>query len=1249
MKWISFQFLLFCFLTNLGFSYAKNMPEPEQRPLILKYKTTRNNEDVKILINKGITSDNYYESNLSPSQYRIGVVSAYNYEVDWNNDGIYDSRYVNDDALHSYASPGEHIVRIRGTFPGLMHLNFVGVKAADLDSNQKSMMDQAKNYGSKLIDVLQWGDIEWESMYCAFSHTNIVEFSANDVPNTSKVESYKLAFGSSTVKDSQNKTIFLSKFNSSKINNWDVSGGKDFSFMFYGATCFNQDLNNWRMPEALNLGNIFWYAETFNGSVSGWGLEKLIELRSAFNRAYRFNRDLSTWNLQSIQCLRYAFYSAHDFNQNINHWNVSNLTDIRYCFMYAKSFNQPLDKWDNFKATNLRSMFNGATAFNQDISTWDLSNVTSLYYTFIDAKAFNQDISGWNLSNCQWFTYCFKGASSFNQDISNWDMSSCISIKEIFQNTSSLDIKNYSNIISAWKSKLKRQNSRVNITVNLKHYPYASSAVSEFSGKNIVIVDKGEFKAFSTRWLVPNSSKQVVIQVSPKYEYSYYIDWGDGQTEHINTNENLSHNYGVAGQYTIKICGTFPAIDFSNSSSQTNSDAILSINSWGDIKWKSFENAFINCTNLNVNSSETPNLNDVQSLKNCFNSASSVNFNISNWNMSQVNDMSGMFQNATAFNQNIGNWDISNVGNMRDIFSYSGLSIQNYDKILIAWAKKINLKANVQLDFVDSYHSIHSCPSVDVLESRSWRINDLGCYSIMPIASDAEYSDLYPNTVYTINSNDIKKLSENLFPVTSINIISTPTEGQFWIDQNKNSIIDFNEQKIKQNDKVSISNLKDNTLKFLTAVSFGSDQLCFKVENYIGESIDHKIKLNYRTRPILDIITDEAVYETDSDQNHEVIFRLNETTTVDISLNLSTVDILANVDDDYQINDNLVTIPAGELELRKNIIIKADQFDEADEDFKIVLSGINYVSCPITEKIITIKDDDSTPSLSVKEFDMNLNSEIGDIICSLNVQDDNLEDLSITVLEGAEFFSIEENSKLVLKKKLNSINPPEAIYVKLELFDLYNKKEEVVKLNIQSSGSVNPEITDKGSIEIEENSPININVYLFEGTFNGSSTSLLDGVSWIIVSGNDASKFMLNDKTGELSLVSSLDYEIKQLYTLGVQLRVSDSDESSYLVSDIYELQIKIINENDNICTINTSSIPEKIILSESELVDYELVHLSASDSDIDNSIIAWEIIGGNEADKFKIDSQGRLRLKNTIDYENNSDSKSYTLNIQAS
>ena len=45
------------------------------------------------------------------------IGTGYNYDVDWNNDGIYDEQGLSSDATHDFGRYGTYTIRIRGNFP----------------------------------------------------------------------------------------------------------------------------------------------------------------------------------------------------------------------------------------------------------------------------------------------------------------------------------------------------------------------------------------------------------------------------------------------------------------------------------------------------------------------------------------------------------------------------------------------------------------------------------------------------------------------------------------------------------------------------------------------------------------------------------------------------------------------------------------------------------------------------------------------------------------------------------------------------------------------------------------------------------------------------------------------------------------------------------------------------------------------------------------------------------------------------
>ena len=95
-------------------------------------------------------------------------------------------------------------------------------------------------------------------------------------------------------------------------------------------------------------------------------------------------------------------------------------------------------------------------------------------------------------------------------------------------------------------------------------------------------------------------------------------------------------------------------------------DRLLNVEQWGDVSWSTMKSSFSGCINLNITSTDMPDLSLVDSMTAMFANCQILNgpTNINNWNTSNVIDMSHIFNNASSFNQPIDNWSTSNVINM---------------------------------------------------------------------------------------------------------------------------------------------------------------------------------------------------------------------------------------------------------------------------------------------------------------------------------------------------------------------------------------------------------------------------------------------------------------------------------------------------------------------------------------------------------------------------------------------------------
>ena len=128
--------------------------------------------------------------------------------------------------------------------------------------------------------------------------------------------------------------------------------------------------------------------------MSEWDVSNVTKMSYMFCGASSFNQDVSEWDVSNVTNMSYMFCGAYasSFNQDVSDWDVSNVTNMSYIFHGASSFNQDISEWDVSNVTNMSDTFHGASSFNQDISEWDVSNVTNMSYMFYCATILVEDL-----------------------------------------------------------------------------------------------------------------------------------------------------------------------------------------------------------------------------------------------------------------------------------------------------------------------------------------------------------------------------------------------------------------------------------------------------------------------------------------------------------------------------------------------------------------------------------------------------------------------------------------------------------------------------------------------------------------------------------------------------------------------------------------------------------------------------------------------------------------------------------------
>lgn len=354
--------------------------------------------------------------------------TTYNYTVDWG-DTTTDTN-VTGDITHTYSAPGNYTISISGDFPAIYFNN--------VDAGDKL----------KIIEILQWGTIAWQSMENAFYGCENLNFDAIDAPDLSQVTTLHYMFSGctsfngilnnwdvSTINDISGLFLGARVFNR-PLDTWNTAAVTDMSETFYSAQAFNEPLDNWNTASVVNMSQMFWAASSFNQNINNWDVSQVTDMSGTFRSTGNFDFPLNNWNVSNVTTMSNMFNNS-DFNQPIANWNVSIVTDMSGMFSQAK-FNQPIGNWNISAVTDISAMFQRNRTFNQPLNSWNVSNVTnmaSLFDGFIWGQVYNLPLDNWNVSNVTDMSYMFRDNSAFNQNINGWNVSSVTNMQGMFSQT----------------------------------------------------------------------------------------------------------------------------------------------------------------------------------------------------------------------------------------------------------------------------------------------------------------------------------------------------------------------------------------------------------------------------------------------------------------------------------------------------------------------------------------------------------------------------------------------------------------------------------------------------------------------------------------------------------------------------------------------------------------------------------------------------------------------------------------------
>jgi hypothetical protein len=458
---------------------------------------------INLVIMFSSTGKNVVTSNMNDTSYKYFNCSKFNKKISTDATNITDMSYM------FYGATNFNNGYAMGENSGTI---FVNPPEDGLLEKTKYMFYNATNYNGYIKDwdvsnisdtsYMFYGASNFNNGY-ATGHNSEAVFSIP--PNDGKLYYTNYMFNNAT------------NFNG-YITDWNVTNTLDMSYMFYGATSFNNGIQNnitvlktkatrnaelrtYKLyvppylynPPPQNLISTerqFQDSPDFNWNISNWDMSAVTSISGMFSGATKFNNGypagvsnilFDTNNggkppTSILEQARVAFQAASSFNGIINNWNTTRLYDMYFMFANASLFNNGHAANENSgnlfnsvtaanvnsnEQVNITAIFQNATNFNGEVNNWKTTNVIDMTDIFNNAQNFNGALNNWDTSSVLTMFESFAGATSFNQSLSSWLLQSISAeqggLLNMLDNTA-MSIVNYDATLNSWANNVNTPN-----------------------------------------------------------------------------------------------------------------------------------------------------------------------------------------------------------------------------------------------------------------------------------------------------------------------------------------------------------------------------------------------------------------------------------------------------------------------------------------------------------------------------------------------------------------------------------------------------------------------------------------------------------------------------------------------------------------------------------------------------------------------------------------------------------------------
>ncbi|MEM8509793.1 MAG: BspA family leucine-rich repeat surface protein [Bacteroidota bacterium] len=710
------------------------------------------------------------------NQVRLPTLSGetYDYTVDWG-DGTIESYTTDFQVTHTYDTPGEVNIKIAGDFPIFR-------------------LSGPPGDAQKLLEVRQWGSIEWASMAGAFFGASNMNVTATDVPDLSNVNSLDSMF--------QNCIALVG---TSAFGNWDTSTITRMNGVFINAILFNQDISSWDTSKVMEMSSMFQNAFAFDQDLGAWDISSLTQAANMFAGA-----QLTTGNYDSLL----NGWAALDTGETSIPSNVTfNAGNSQYCdgepgrqtleaagwVITDGGLNCPIDFTNAFVTTWQTTAPNESitipttgSGYNYSVDWGDGTVATNqtgnTTHEYANAGSYVVAIAG------DFPAINFSASTSENRakilEVNQWGDILWSSMQQAFRECVNLDVialdtPNLSNVTSLSNMFKGCSSLEGNSAFNTWDTSTITFMTNLFGDATLFNQDIGNWNTGS------------VTQMADMFinAITFNQDIGGWNTSQVTDMDGMfsgasSFNQDLNNWDTSKV-EDFRSMFFSASSfdGAIGSWDTSSANLMGGMFWNaSAFNQDIGSWNMSAATNMLQMFNNasafdqdigqwdvssVTSMGRMFQGASSFNQDIGNWNVSKVTEMIAMFFSATAFDQNLGAWDISSLQNAVSMFFNISLSVENYDGLLNGWATldpgETLVPSNIGFTGGGSQFCLGETARENLINNLGWNITDSGkfCNDIPPVIT-------CPDDIVTGNDLGLCAASLTIAPATATDDVSLP-------------------------------------------------------------------------------------------------------------------------------------------------------------------------------------------------------------------------------------------------------------------------------------------------------------------------------------------------------------------------------------------------------------------------------------------------------------------------------------------